>query len=101
MSAAKLNRDWPPAIGGMRNGLIIFANGVVGIAIVLTVFNAILKMLRSHEASVLAGSGIIWTALLAIPILGERLDSDQIVGIVAMLAGLFLAQLRPKEIAKG
>ncbi len=91
--------DWPPQIGGIQNGLIILANGVVGIAIVLTVFNSILKTLRSYEASVLAGSGLIWTALLAIPILGERLDLFQAVAIAVMLGGLFLAQLRKGDFA--
>lgn len=97
---AGLSLDWPPPIGGWRNGLIIFANGVVGIAFVLTVFNAILRTLRSYEASVLAGSGLIWTALLAIPILGERLDGVQIIAIGVMLLGLFLAQLRPGDLRR-
>jgi drug/metabolite transporter (DMT)-like permease len=94
---AGFSLDWPPPIGGLRNGLIILANGVVGIAFVQTVFNAILRTLRSYEASVLAGSGLVWTALLAIPILGERLDLFQILAIVVMLIGLFLAQLRPGD----
>jgi drug/metabolite transporter (DMT)-like permease len=90
-----LTLDWPPEVGGLQNGLIIFANGVVGIAIVLTVFNSILKTLQSFEASILAGSGLIWTVILAVPILGERLDSIQILAIFVMLLGLFLAQRRP------
>jgi len=97
---AGLTLDWPPPIGGLQNGLIIFANGVVGIAFVLTVFNAILRILRSYEASVLAGSGLVWTALLAIPILGERLEGLQVVAIAVMLVGLFLAQLRPGDLRR-
>ena len=92
---AGLTLDWPPEVGGLQNGLIIFANGVVGIAIVLTVFNSILKTLQSFEASILAGSGLIWTVILAVPILGERLDLIQILAIFVMLLGLFLAQRRP------
>jgi drug/metabolite transporter (DMT)-like permease len=92
---AGLTFDWPPEVGGLQNGLIIFANGVIGIALVLTVFNSILKTLRSFEASILAGSGLIWTVILAVPILGERLDSIQISAIFVMLLGLFLAQRRP------
>lgn len=98
--AAGLCFDWPPAVGGIQNGLIIFANGVVGIAVVQTVFNAILKELRSFEASILGGSALIWTAFLAIPILGERLDWPEIAAIVVMLSGLFLAQLRPSDLSK-
>ena len=91
---AGLTIDWPPAVAGLRNWGIILLNGVVGIAIVLTVFNYVLRTLRSYEASVLAASGVIWTALFAIPILGERLESHQIVGIAVMLAGIVLAQFR-------
>ena len=91
---AGLTIDWPPAVVGLRNWGIIALNGVVGIAIVLTVFNYVLRTLRSYEASVLAASGVIWTALFAIPILGERLESHQIVGIAVMLAGIVLAQFR-------
>jgi drug/metabolite transporter (DMT)-like permease len=94
---AGLSMDWPPPIGGLKNGLIILANGIVGIALVQTVFNSMLKTLRSYEASVLAGSGIVWTVLLAIPILGERLEWRQIVAIIVVMTGVLLAQNRPRE----
>jgi drug/metabolite transporter (DMT)-like permease len=85
-------------VGGLRNGLIIFANGVIGIALVQTVLNAIFRTLRSYEVSILAGSGVIWTALLAVPILGERLSGQQIAAIAVLLSGLFLAQLRQGDL---
>lgn len=69
-------------------------NAVVGITIGLTVWNLILRTLRSYEASLLAGSTVIYTALFAVPILGERLALHQMAGIVSMLIGLFLVQVR-------
>jgi drug/metabolite transporter (DMT)-like permease len=86
--------DWPPEVQGVQNWGIIAANGIVGIAIALSVFNYILRTLRSYEASILASSGIIFMAVTACFILGERLDGDQIFGIVMMLLGLALVQIR-------
>ncbi|MBJ19072.1 MAG: DMT family transporter [bacterium] len=94
---AGLTLDWPPPVGGARNAWIIVANGVVGIALTQTVFNAVLRTLRSYEASVLAGSGLIWTALLAIPILGEWLEWRQIAAIGVVLSGVVMTQRRPAE----
>jgi drug/metabolite transporter (DMT)-like permease len=91
---AGLLLDWPPPVVGWTNWSIILLNALVGIAIVLTVFNYILRTLRSYEASILASSGVMYTALLAVPILGERLVLHQIVGIAMMLVGIALAQVR-------
>jgi len=89
-----LASDWPPAVSGWTNWGIIVLNAVVTITIALTVWNFILRTLRSYEASILAGSSVIYTALFAVPILGERLALHQIAGIVLMLVGLFLVQVR-------
>ncbi len=89
--------DWRPPIGGLQNAMIILANGVIGIALVQTVFNSLLRLLHSYEASILGGSGLIWTALLAIPILGERLAWPQVAAITVMFVGLFLAQMRREK----
>lgn len=86
--------DWPPRVEGGLNWAIIVLNGVVGIGVGLTVWNYILRTLRSYEASVLAGSTVIFTALFALPILGERLGGREVAGIVLMLVGLAAAQLR-------
>ena len=56
--------------------------------------NYVLRTLRSYEASILAGSGVIWTAVFAVQILGERLALHQIVGIAMMLVGFSLVQVR-------
>ena len=56
--------------------------------------NYVLRTLRSYEASILAGSGVIWTAIFAVPILGERRALHQIVGVAMMLVGFSLVQVR-------
>ncbi len=86
-----------PPVENARNAWISVANGVVGIALTQTVFNGVVKTLRSYEASVLAGSGVVWTALLAIPILGEWLEWRQVAAIAVVLFGVLLAQRRPEE----
>jgi O-acetylserine/cysteine efflux transporter len=86
--------DWPPKIGAWQNWGALFYSGIMGTAIGLTLWNNILRTLRSYEASILGASTVIWTALLAVPILGERLSVNQIFGILLMLVGLSLVQVR-------
>ena len=84
-------------VGGARNAAIILANGILGIALSQTVFNGIMRTLRSFEAAVVANSGLVWTALWAIPILGEWLTAAQVGAIVVLVGGVLLAQWRPAE----
>ena len=91
--------DWPPAVSSGRHWGIIALNGGVSITIGLTVWNHVLRTLRSYEASILGTSTVFYTAFFAAPILGERLALHQIAGIVAMLAGVALVQLRPGLLA--
>ena len=86
--------DWPPQITGLSNYAILLYAGLVIIAFSMTVWNYILRTLRSYEASILGASTVIWTALLAIPILGEALTLNEVLGIFLMLAGLALVQVR-------
>jgi len=92
---AGLAIDGIPQLGGTTNALIIVANGLIGTALAQTVFNGVLKTLRSYEASVVASSGLVWTALLAIPFLDEWLVPAQVGAIVVMMTGVVLAQWRP------
>ncbi|HZQ07821.1 MAG TPA: DMT family transporter [Anaerolineae bacterium] len=89
-----LAADFPPRVDGLNNWLIILYSGIVITAIGLTVWNQILRTLRSYEASILGASTVIWTALLAVPILGERLTVNQVIGILLMIIGLALVQIR-------
>jgi drug/metabolite transporter (DMT)-like permease len=86
--------DGPPHVAGFKNWAIIIYTGVVTVGIGLTVWNKILRVLRSYEASILGASTVIWTALLAVPFLGERLALNQVIGIVFMMVGLALVQVR-------
>jgi drug/metabolite transporter (DMT)-like permease len=88
--------DGVPPIVGWRNWAIVSLNALFVIAITLTVWNNILRTLRSYEAAVLGSATVIFTALFAIPILGERLRALQMIGIAMMMGGLALAQLRRK-----
>lgn len=90
--------DWPPQVNGLTNWGILLYAGVVMIAFCMSVWNYVLRTLRSYEASILGASTVIWTALLAIPILGETLSFNEIGGILLMLAGLALVQVRSGEL---
>jgi drug/metabolite transporter (DMT)-like permease len=91
---AGFTSDWPPPVVDAAHWGVVVASGILGIGLVYVIFNAALRELRSFEASVLAGSGILWTALFAYPILGERLVAHQWLGIAMMLTGQGLAQIR-------
>lgn len=69
---------------------IVALNGVVSIAVGLTVWNHVLRTLRAYEASLLAASGVVFTALFAVPLLGEALGLRQALGIAVVLVGLGL-----------
>lgn len=86
--------DWPLENHTAAEWGVILYSGLISTALGLTVWNAILRVLRSYEASILGASSIIWTSLLAIPFLGERLAPNQIGGILLMLVGLILVQVR-------
>ncbi|MCC6904589.1 MAG: DMT family transporter [Anaerolineae bacterium] len=86
--------QWPLQSGSGGNLGFAVYTGVVGMAIGLTAWNYVLRTLRSYEASILGATGIIWTALLAIPILGERPLLHQVIGMILMLIGIALVQVR-------
>ena len=92
---AGLATDGVPDVGSARNAAIIVANGVIGIALAQTVFNGVLRTLRSFEASMIMSSGLAWTALLAIPFLGEWLTPREVSGVVLVMVGVALSQWRP------
>lgn len=86
-----------PPIGAIA--AIIYV-GIIPRAVGLTVWNLILRTLRSYEASILGASTVIWTSLLAIVILDESLTIYQVIGIGMMLVGLVLVQIRTGPIKK-
>lgn len=88
--------DFPPVVKGYGDWAVIILNGVVVIAAALAIWNHVVKTLRSYEASLLACSSVIFTALFAIPILHEALESHHLLGITLMFVGLVVVQLRQK-----
>ncbi len=74
-------------------GAILFV-GLFNRAVGLTVWNLILRTLRSYEASILGASTVIWTSILAVLMLNEQLQVNQLIGIGMMLVGLVLVQVR-------
>ncbi|WP_395377019.1 DMT family transporter [Marinicella sp. W31] len=86
--------DFPPAVTQLNSWLVIVFNGIVVLAGSMVVWSHALRTLRSYEASILASSGVIFTALFSIPILGDRLETHEIAGIAVMLVGLTLTQIR-------
>ena len=86
--------DFPPPVPDLKSWGIILYAGVVNISIGLTVWNHILRSLRSYEASILGATTIIWTSLMAIWILNETLDINQWIGMGFLLFGLILVQIR-------
>lgn len=91
---------FPPVIPSWREWLVILYSGIMSRAIGLTVWNLILRTLRSYEASILGASSVIWTTLLSYLILGERLTKNQVAGILLLLIGLVLVQIRVKSPAR-
>lgn len=84
----------PPAVPGVEEWGIVVLSAVITITIGLTVWNHVLRTLRSYEASILAGTTVIFVPLFAWPLLGERLTLHEIAGILLMLVGLAMVQVR-------
>jgi len=72
--------------------IVIAANGVIAMSLTMNVFNLVLKVLRAYQASILASSGLVFTAMFAIPILDESLNLFQLGGIALLLLGIAMVQ---------
>jgi O-acetylserine/cysteine efflux transporter len=83
-----------PHVPDLASWGVIFYLGLVWIAFNLTAWNYFLRTLRSYEASILSASVVIFTALLSLLILGEKLALNQVYGILTMIVGLALVQVR-------
>ena len=94
---AGLSLHWPPPVSEPWHWAVIVASGAVIIAFGMTVWNHVLRTLRSYEASVLAACAVIFAAIFAMPILGETLGVREGAGIVLMVAGVSLTQVRRRD----
>ncbi len=79
--------------------IVILANGLIANALVMTVFSQVMAHLKAYEASILAMTALIFTALFAMPILDDYLVGFEIAGIVLMLFGIGLVQWQFKKVA--
>lgn len=89
--------EWPPKVFGLANWLIILYFGAIWIAFSQTQWNHILRTLRTYEASVLTTTSPFITAILALPVLGERLTVNQLAGTTILMVGLVLVYFRKKK----
>ncbi|MET1255579.1 DMT family transporter [Aliikangiella maris] len=81
----------------LTNWLIIILNGIFSIALTMTVFNIVMRHLKAFEASILASSGLVFTAMFSIPLLGEFLSLHQAAGIVMLIIGILLVQFNYRQ----
>lgn len=88
--------EWPPRVTGTANWAAIIYAGVAMIAVSMTVWNHVLRTLRSYEASILGASTVIWTTIIAVPLLGERISARQFAGMALLLLGLTCVQIRKR-----
>lgn len=84
----------PPKISKPIDLLLIIHIGVSVKAIALALWNKNLREMRSYEVSLLGASMVIWTSLLSLIILGEKISSNQIIGIIFLVTGLIFVQIR-------
>lgn len=85
---------FPPIVPSVNDWLVILYSGILSKAIGLTLWNLILRTLKSFEASILGATSVIWTSILAVVILNETIETYQIIAIIMMLVGLSLVQVR-------
>lgn len=87
---------FPPVVPTRLDWIAIFYTGTITTAVGLTVWNLILRTLRSYEASILGATTVIWTSILAVIFLNETLEIYQLIGIAMMFVGILLVQVRKK-----
>ncbi len=75
-------------------GSILFT-GLVVRSLGSILWNLVLRTIRSYEASLAGTSYVIWGTLLSIWVLGETVVARQWLGIVLLIIGLILVQIRP------
>ena len=86
--------DFPPKVPDIQSwGIIAFA-GAINVALYITVWNNINRVLKSFEASILGASTIIYTTFFAMIILSESLTTNKWLGMGTMVVGLLLVQVR-------
>ena len=75
----------------------LLACGFLGVALYHPLLNYGEKVVSAGAASLLINSSPVWTALLAIPVLGERLTGRKVLGIAVGFAGIALIVLGKRD----
>ena len=73
---------------GAKDWLVITLNGIVCVGMVMLVFNYVLKVLKAYEASILANTGVVFTALFSMLLLHDSISTFEAVGIFVLLCGI-------------
>lgn len=89
--------DLPLPDISINNWIIISLNGLVAVGVVMVVFSQVMQYLKAYEASIIATSGVIFSALFAMPVLGDFLTVYEISGILIMLLGIILVQRKTQQ----
>ncbi len=90
--------DFPPSIPDIQSWGILIFSGAVNTALGVTLWNYIMREMRSFEASILGASTIIFTTLFAMLLLKEFPTLNQWLGMGTMFLGLILVQIRKGNI---
>ncbi|MFI5261770.1 MAG: DMT family transporter [Candidatus Limnocylindrales bacterium] len=77
-----------PASSRHRLGFVIL--GVIGGGIAFALFFTGLAQATATDAAIIQKTMFVWVAMMAVPLLGERLGGAQIVGMVLLLGGTLL-----------
>lgn len=84
--------DLPLPSISISNWMIILLNGLIANALVMTVFSQAMEHLKAFEASLIGMSALVFTALFAMPVLGDYLNGFEFVGIALMITGIIVVQ---------
>jgi drug/metabolite transporter (DMT)-like permease len=84
----------------LQSGLIILWLAVVNTAFAFTLWNHTLRTLTAMESSIINGTMLIWIAIFAVTLLGERITGKEIIGLVITGIGTLIVQLRNLPKAK-
>jgi len=76
---------------------IIFWLALVNTAFAFTLWNHTLRTLAAMESSIINGTMMIWIPIFAILFLGENITGKEIVGLVIVIVGTLIVQLRSRK----
>ena len=84
-----------PSIDLQSWGIIIWL-ALVNTAFAFTLWNHTLRTLTAMESSIINGTMMIWIPILAVLFLGETVTPKEIIGLLVVLVGTLIVQIRVK-----